>query len=217
MRPGSSPWDGRGMDPRPLELVPPPAPPTTATPSVLPPLDEVVGRYGPLVVGVARSVGLSVHEAEDVAQTVWERLLTKGDTIRDPACLAGWLKTCARREAQRISIVRQRSVLCDQVPEPDPVHARRQSTHPDPEGAVIEAEGRRCVAQALDALNGRQSAVLRLVASGYSYRETSQRTGVPVPSIGPTLQRGLKAMGRMAVIVQLAQAGDSSVAMASAS
>ncbi len=46
------------MDPRPLELVPPTAPPTTSTLAALPPLDEVIRRYGPLVVGVARSVGL---------------------------------------------------------------------------------------------------------------------------------------------------------------
>jgi RNA polymerase sigma factor (sigma-70 family) len=194
-----------------------PAPTSPLTPltdrAPLPPRDEVVVRYSPLVVGVARSVGLSVHEAEDVAQAVWERLLTKGHTIRNPDCLPGWLKTCARREAQRTSIVRQRSVLCDQVPEPPTA----DSGASEPEAMVLEAEGRRCVGQALDALTGRQSSVLRLVASGYSYRETSRHTGVPVPSIGPTMQRGLRAMGRMAVIVQLAQATDNSLAMASAS
>jgi RNA polymerase sigma factor (sigma-70 family) len=209
MRPGGGSWDRRRVetttDQQPGSRTGQPRP------SLPMGIDEIVRQYGPLVTGVARGVGLSRHEAEDVAQTVWMRLLTKGDTIRDPACLPGWLKTCARREAQRTSKLRQRSVLSDRVGE------GAATTADDPEWSLLRAESRRCVATALQALTCRQRDVLTLVAEGCSYGETSRRTGVPVPSIGPTMQRGLKAMGRMAVIVRLAHDPESSAAMASAS
>src|SRR5262249_45893372 len=48
-------------------------------------LGEIVTELTPLLWHVARAVGLSSGDAEDVVQTVWIRLLSHLDDIHDPA------------------------------------------------------------------------------------------------------------------------------------
>src|SRR5215510_1646282 len=52
---------------------------------------ELVERYAPLVWSVCRRYRLSQADTDDVAQTVWLRLLEHIAKIREPAALPGWL------------------------------------------------------------------------------------------------------------------------------
>src|SRR4051794_25966649 len=59
-------------------------------------------RFQPQLLRVARSQGLSAHEAEDAVQDTWMRLMGGIGSVREPRALGGWLTTTARRESQRV-------------------------------------------------------------------------------------------------------------------
>ena len=63
--------------------------------------DAIVRRYAPLVLAVARHCGLTGHDAKDVAQTVWLRLVEHLDQLREPRALGGWLRVTTRHECLR--------------------------------------------------------------------------------------------------------------------
>ena len=64
--------------------------------------DALVERYAPLIWSICRRHRLSRADADDVAQSVWVRLVDQLDRVRDPAALPGWLATTARRECLRV-------------------------------------------------------------------------------------------------------------------
>jgi RNA polymerase sigma factor (sigma-70 family) len=64
--------------------------------------DALVDRYAPLIWAICRSYRLGDADSEDVGQSVWLHLVKRSDKIRDPAALADWLATTARRECIRI-------------------------------------------------------------------------------------------------------------------
>ena len=64
--------------------------------------DALVDRYAPLIWSICRRHRLSRADSDDVAQSVWVRLVDQLDRLRDPAALPGWLATTARRECLRV-------------------------------------------------------------------------------------------------------------------
>jgi hypothetical protein len=61
--------------------------------------DALVERYAPLIWSICRRYRLGRADADDVAQSVWLRLVDQLDKIREPAALPGWLAATARRSA----------------------------------------------------------------------------------------------------------------------
>jgi DNA-directed RNA polymerase specialized sigma24 family protein len=59
---------------------------------------EIVTRFSPLVRAVCRGCGIYGDDAEDVAGSVWLRLVAKLRTIREPKALPVWLRTKVRHE-----------------------------------------------------------------------------------------------------------------------
>jgi RNA polymerase sigma factor (sigma-70 family) len=161
--------------------------------------DGLVGRYSSLVWAVARSHRLDHGDAADVCQTVWLRLVESLGRLREPAALAGWLRTTTHHECLRVRRCRDREVpeefLADDAPT-DPA--------PSPELLLLEAERDRQVWTALAQLSERCRALLRVLAASpeASYAQVSVAVGLPVGSIGPSrarclghLRRGLAAAG----------------------
>src|SRR4051812_28010235 len=75
--------------------------------------NQLVERYIPLVMSVTRRYGLRSHDAADVNQTLWLRLVEHLADIREPHALPGWIVTTASRESLRLLKSRKRDVAVD--------------------------------------------------------------------------------------------------------
>ncbi len=73
----------------------------------------LVQRFTPLVRSVTRRYRLSEHDAEDVAQVVWLRLVEHIQRLREPLALPGWIATTARHESLRLARGHGRTLLVD--------------------------------------------------------------------------------------------------------
>ena len=63
--------------------------------------EALVERYASLIWSICRRYRLGRADAEDVAQSVWMRLVNQLDKIRDPAALPGWLATTTQQVPTR--------------------------------------------------------------------------------------------------------------------
>jgi RNA polymerase sigma factor (sigma-70 family) len=151
--------------------------------------DALVERFGPALIRMARSHGLSRHEAEDAVQETWMRLLRRIETVREPRALSGWLRTTVRHESLRVRDRRQRESptadeLCADVADATTLEA---------ESELDAAECGAAVARALDALPARHRRLMRALFTETepSYEEVASQLGIPVGSIGPIRRRCL--------------------------
>jgi len=154
---------------------------------------ELVDRFSPLLVGVIRQYRLSPSQVDDVAQTVWLRLVEHLGDLRQPAALPGWIVTTARRESLRTAASERRlspfsPLGLEQV--------TADVTEPDVD--LLRAERHEALLTALAELPPRQRNLLILLANDppLSYAEISERSGIPVGSIGPTRSRALERLRR---------------------
>jgi RNA polymerase sigma factor (sigma-70 family) len=151
--------------------------------------NDLVRRYAPLVLAVARGRRLSAADAQDVSQTVWLRLVEHLADLRDAEALPGWLVVTTQRESVR-QLARARRVL--------PVDPRDDSTihraeAQDPDAGILQAELHQALRDGLAELPVRDQWLLQLRAADppKAYNEISELLGMPIGSIGPTLRRCL--------------------------
>jgi RNA polymerase sigma factor (sigma-70 family) len=150
---------------------------------------RLVDRYTPLLLSVIRRHRLQGDDAEDVAQTVWLRLVEKLGSIREPEALPGWILTTARNEC--LHLIKARKVVF-----PTDLEDRGWPDGSGPaavDSDLLEAERHEALLAALAELPERQRALLLLLIEDppLSYEEISSRLDVPVGSIGPTRARAL--------------------------
>jgi RNA polymerase sigma factor (sigma-70 family) len=140
--------------------------------------------FGPMLWSVARSFRLDHALAKDVTQTVWLRLVENIDRIRDPERLPGWLATTCRREALKLSKLRDRAIPTDFEHDLD-------SASVPIEELVVEDEQARALLAAFRNQSEDCQQLLRLftVEPPLSYQEISELIGRPIGSIGPTRAR----------------------------
>jgi RNA polymerase sigma factor (sigma-70 family) len=160
--------------------------------------NSLVDRYSGLVWHVARGHRLGEADANDVAQTVWLRLVESLPKLREPAAVGGWLATTARNESLRLLRRSGREVVeADLGLEGTPADDVYS-----PEAVVEEHERQELVRRALDVLSVRCRTLLRALAFSPddSYADISAALDMPVGSIGPTrgrcldrLRQGLQA------------------------
>lgn len=177
--------------------------------------DELVARYTPLVVSVIRGYRLQSSDAEDVAQTVWLRLVEHLDEIREPQALPGWIVTTTRNECLRTIRLRQRAQPFDPLAATgaaraaDAVQASRSVfTEVSVVDDMARAARHEALLQAFAGLSTLQRELLLLLMTDppIPYAEVGRRLGMPVGSIGPTRARALERIRRHpAVATSLAQ------------
>lgn len=152
--------------------------------------DALVDRFGRMIFAVARSVGLSRHDASDVCQTTWLRLTQHLDSIREPARVGAWLATTAKREAIRVG---KRS---DRWSPRDELDRVLPPTYDQLDHALLYSDRDRTLHQVYEELPERARTLLTLLMADppMSYKQLSAVTGMPVGSIGPTRARILDGL-----------------------
>jgi RNA polymerase sigma factor (sigma-70 family) len=158
--------------------------------------DALVERYAPLIWSICRRHQLSPADAEDVAQSIWLRLVGQLDKLREPAALPGWLCTTTRRECQRL---RNHAMTC--TPDVEDLSDDRGPAEQDLLAAERHAALREAFAQLPAA--GQQLMTMLIADPPVPYAEISARLGIPVGSIGPTRSRCLNRIRRHPAIAAL--------------
>jgi RNA polymerase sigma factor (sigma-70 family) len=153
---------------------------------------ELVGRFAPLLVAVIRRFRLTPSETEDVAQTVWLRLVEHLDSLQEPQAIAGWIVTTGRRESIRY-LSSKRPI--DRL---DPEYHSIAAESGEPTDGLFRSERHEVLLAGLAELPSRQRELLLLLMADPqpSYVEISKSTGIPVGSIGPTRSRALERLRR---------------------
>jgi RNA polymerase sigma factor (sigma-70 family) len=151
---------------------------------------RLVDRYDRLLRSVARSYRLQPSDVDDVVQTTWMRLYGHIDRVRDPAAIAGWLATTARREAMRVLQTHVREQLSN-----DPELGEDDDSD-CPEARVLADEERLILERAIAVLPDRQRKLMNLLATqpDADYQHISATLEMPQGSIGPTRARGLERL-----------------------
>lgn len=154
-------------------------------------MDDLVRTMTPVLWHVVRSYGLERALAEDVVQTTWMTFLRSHERIVDAAAIAGWLTTCARREAWRTAKAHQRA----RPTEDDELESRLPVAESAEERAQAADVDHR-LWRAVETLDDRCRRLLRIVAfeERPDYARIAEDLAMPVGSIGPTRQRCLGKM-----------------------
>jgi RNA polymerase sigma factor (sigma-70 family) len=152
-------------------------------------MSEIVSCVGPWLHHVAFSCGLSRHSADDVVQSTMESVLAHLPSLRDPACGLAWMSIIARREAIRVSREERR---IDPVGDPEALQVEVDVA--DPERIAMAHLARDVLLRAIARLPERQRGLLQVLFFGDTndYATIASRLDIPIGSIGPTRQRGLK-------------------------
>ena len=168
--------------------------------------NNIIDRFSPLLVGVLRQCGLTAADTEDVAQTVWLRLVENLDKLREARALPMWIMTTGRREAWRQAANRRRI----QVRDPETGEWARQPADVDaPEDVLLRAERQQALLAGLAELGTQHRELLLLFLEDPppSYAEISRRTGIPIGGIGPTRARAIDKLRRTPAIAAIAAGG----------
>ena len=169
--------------------------------------DALVERYAPLIWSICRRHGLGAADAGDVSQSVWLRLVSQLDRIREPAALPGWLATTTRRECRLLVRTahgsRPAGYELDVENLPDEL-ARTT------EQEVLEAERHAALRQAFSALDpfSQQLVALLIQDPPVPYAEISATLGIAVGSIGPSRGRCLEKLRCHPALAALISAED---------
>jgi RNA polymerase sigma factor (sigma-70 family) len=171
--------------------------------------NEIVDRYTPLLVAVIMRHPLPAPDREDVAQTVWLRLIEHLGELRGPRALPTWIISTARREALRTAAARK------PVRPRDPHDAVRSCRSADEDFTdVVPALSERSAAllEALGTLSAQQRELLMILAENPRVpdAEISRRIGIPAGAIGPARACALEQIRRSPSMRTLATVGASS-------
>jgi RNA polymerase sigma factor (sigma-70 family) len=160
---------------------------------------EIVDRYAPLLASVIRRFRLTTTETQDVAQTVWLRLVEHLDELREPRALPMWIITTGKRESLRYLSDRRRTAPHDPL---DPSWLAAPAEEDEPVAGLLRAERHEALLAGLAELPARQRELLLLFVEDppLSYTQISQRTGIPIGSIGPTRGRALERLRQTVAI-----------------
>jgi RNA polymerase sigma factor (sigma-70 family) len=166
--------------------------------------DQLVERLAPLLWSICRRYRLTDADADDVAQTVWLKLLERLTKINDPAALPGWLATTTERECLRVHDVGKRRQDRETPIEDDVPGAAGPSAA---EELLESAERNAAIRAGFAMLSPRCQELLRLLLHDppLSYVEIGARLDTPVGGLGPTRARCLERLRKSAPITVFLQ------------
>jgi RNA polymerase sigma-70 factor (ECF subfamily) len=159
---------------------------------------EIIGLFDLLRAPLLRyaiSLGLSVHDGEDIIQEVFLALFHHLKAGRPQSHLRGWVfrvthNLALKRRARNQSHYRQvEEDCCSAYEYTDP--------SPSPEEEFLFSERQAKLRAVVDALPERDQWCLRLRAEGLRYREISEVLGLSLGSVSNSLVRSLARLERM--------------------
>jgi RNA polymerase sigma factor (sigma-70 family) len=155
--------------------------------------NNLVERFSRLVGSVIAGFRLRGADAEDVAQTVWLRLLEHLRQLREPKALPMWIVTTTRNECLRVLRTSRRTRPFDPTAEQDLI------VPPDTaelDEQLLRTERRQLLVTAFAQLSDPHRRLLTLLIEDppISYAQISDQLGIPVGSIGPTRSRALRRL-----------------------
>ena len=153
--------------------------------SAPPPTVAQLLEHRPFVRRLARRLVTDGHEADDVVQQSWLRVLryppSHGGAVR------AWLTNVVRSTAISAYRARDRSI---RAPRPS-----ADTTSPPPEEILGHEQLERDLARAIDQLSPPYATAIRLrFYDGLPPRKIAERLDVPVATVNSRIQRGLKRM-----------------------
>lgn len=168
--------------------------------------DSLVVRFTPLVLSISSRYRLGSHDAADVCQTVWLRLLKHVGMLRNPAALPGWIVTTTRHECLRVLAGNQRVHSFDPMLEPPTAASSPSSAWTeDFADGLMRTERHEALLIAFAELPDRDRELLLLLVQDPPppYAEISTRLGIPIGSIGPTRARAIDRLRRSPALAAL--------------
>jgi RNA polymerase sigma factor (sigma-70 family) len=158
----------------------------------------LTARFEPLIRSCARGHRLYGADADDISQETWTIIFDRLGDLRDGERFAGWVRTIAMNVCRSHLRRAGRCVVSERVEMPD--------TAADAGRDLLAGETLAIVRRVVGELDDRDQALASLLAGDYSYKEISQRLGMPMGSIGPTRQRLLARLRRNEELALLATA-----------
>ena len=167
--------------------------------------DALVERYGPLIWSICRRHRLGRAEADDAGQAVWLQLVDHLGTVRDPAALASWLATTARRECRRILRAAQGPQAAGYAPDAESIPDERTGMAVQ---ELLVAERHAALREAFIRLPPCCQQLMALLTEDppVPYAQISVKLGIPARSIGPNRRRCLDKLRRDPAIAALINA-----------
>jgi RNA polymerase sigma factor (sigma-70 family) len=164
---------------------------------------EIERRYRQMASGVARQAGVRPGDVPDVLQHVWLQLFVSLPKLREPAYLAAWIRTTARRESIRVLRQQSRQVLADDI---ETVQPPRRPGGDAMDEAILRHDVKTEMARAADGLTPRcrQLVGVLMADPGSSYQEIAETLDWPMGSVGPTKARCFARLQQLGHLDQLA-------------
>jgi len=162
--------------------------------------NTLVARYQRLVYSIPRRAGLDEQGAADVFQHVFTTLVEQLDRIEQPAKIASWLATTARREAWRVSRTARASSSFSDSAQGDNEAFQVPDESPLPDVVLQRLEQQHLVHSAVTSLEepcrGLITALF-LRPDPPPYAQIAAALGISEGSIGPTRARCLQKLRRI--------------------
>jgi RNA polymerase sigma-70 factor, ECF subfamily len=140
------------------------------------------------------SIGLSVHDGEEIVQDVFLALFRHLQLGRPRDNLRGWIFRVAHNLAlkeREASHMRPDSAELDEV-----VAARHVDPSPSPEQQLAFSQRQQLLLTALSALPSRDQFCLHLRAEGLRYREIAEVLDMSLGAVANSLARSVARLGR---------------------
>ena len=158
---------------------------------------EELADHLPALRAFAMSLAGDVSAADDLVQDTIVKAWSNIDKFEPGTNLRAWLFTILRNTFYSLRRKRKR-----EVEDPDGIHAGRLFEKPAHDGRLAMADFRK----AFDKLSAEHREVLILVgASGFSYEEAAEMTGV---AVGTVKSRANRARARLCEMLGLAEGED---------
>ncbi len=152
---------------------------------------ELFDNYKDYIFNICYRMTGNIHDAEDVTQEVFIKILRSIGNFRGDAGLSSWIyriavNTCLNRERRkRFTRLISLDFIMEEHSAPDPYDKSQ-----DPYAKLEQAEKERLVQEAIQSLPARQkTAVILSRYEDLSYRQVAEVMGVSVPAVESLLHR----------------------------